>query len=189
MNNKKNFPADAANLILKEGMDRFINPTLIFNQVYTNFCNKMKLAENFAESHHTDIIDALRYAVFAQEHADAMTDTAPMCRCVSKPAYDMCQFGAGVMVPRPKKIHYSSNYTIVMREDGTKTVVKCAEGQVYSEYTGFVAAFAKKAFGNNSQINKLIRDIGSTYEPKAKKTTQDNTEEATAESDVDIKNH
>ena len=183
MSNKKNFAADVANLILKEGMDKLVNPTHIFEQVYTNFCNKMRIADTFAENHHTDIIDALRYAVFAEYNE------APMCRCMPVPVCDECPGNSTITIPKPRKIHYSGDYTIVIWEDGTKTVVKCAEGQAYSKYAGFASAFAKKAFGNNSQINKLIRDIGTTYEPKEKKTTQDNTEEATAESDVDIKNH
>lgn len=39
---------------------------------------------------------------------------------------------------------------------GTKTVVKCNENDVYSEYAGFAAAVAKKMYGGANAINRLI---------------------------------
>lgn len=64
----------------------------------------------------------------------------------------------------PKKIIYNPPATIVFWEDGTKTVVKCAEGETYSEYYGFLAALGKKIFGTNSEINRIVK----THIPKVK---------------------
>lgn len=56
----------------------------------------------------------------------------------------------------PKEIIYNDAATIVYWTDGTKTVVKCAEDDEYSEYAGFVAAVAKKMYGGANAINRLI---------------------------------
>lgn len=56
----------------------------------------------------------------------------------------------------PKEIIYNDAATIVYWTDGTKTVVKCSENDVYSEYSGFVAAVAKKMYGGANAINRLI---------------------------------
>ena len=72
----------------------------------------------------------------------------------------------------PKRIVYNNPATIVFWKDGTKTVVKCAEGETYSEYFGFLAALGKKIFGTNSEINRIVtKHIPKTKEePKKPKT-------------------
>ena len=54
------------------------------------------------------------------------------------------------------KIIFNPPATIVFWEDGTKTVVKCAAEDEFSEYYGFLVALGKKVYENNSQIKKLI---------------------------------
>jgi hypothetical protein len=56
----------------------------------------------------------------------------------------------------PKEIIYHDAATIVYWTDGTKTVVKCNKNDEYSEYSGFVAAVAKKMYGGANAINRLI---------------------------------
>lgn len=55
-----------------------------------------------------------------------------------------------------KKIIYSYPATIVFWEDGTKTIVKCSQDDEYSEYYGFLAALAKKVYGNPTRVRKII---------------------------------
>ena len=57
----------------------------------------------------------------------------------------------------PKEIIYNNAATIVYWTDGTKTVVKCNENDVYSEYSGFVAAVAKKMYGGTGPIKQIIK--------------------------------
>ena len=57
---------------------------------------------------------------------------------------------------RVDHILYNPPATIVFWEDGTKTVVKCAAGEPFSEYNGFAAALLKKAYGSNSHVKKII---------------------------------
>ena len=56
----------------------------------------------------------------------------------------------------PRKVIFSGPKTIVIWEDGTKTIVGCAEGQEYDEYAGFCAALAKKIFGTTSAAKRVM---------------------------------
>ena len=56
-----------------------------------------------------------------------------------------------------KKIIYNDPATIVFWKDGTKTVVKCAKGEKFNEYTAFCAALAKKVYGTNSRVTKIVK--------------------------------
>lgn len=64
----------------------------------------------------------------------------------------------------PKRIVYNPPATIVFWKDKTKTVVKCSEGEEYSEYFGFLAALGKKIFETNSEVNRIV----NAYKPKPK---------------------
>ena len=64
------------------------------------------------------------------------------------------------------KIIFNPPATIVFWEDGTKTVVKCAEEDEFNEYYGFLAALGKKVYENNSQIKKLIDKKAEWHENK-----------------------
>ena len=55
-----------------------------------------------------------------------------------------------------KKIIYNPPATIVFWEDGSKTVVKCSKDDEYSPYYGFLAALAKKVYGNPSRVRKIV---------------------------------
>ena len=64
------------------------------------------------------------------------------------------------------KIIFNPPATIVFWEDGTKTVVKCAAEDGFSEYYGFLEALGKKVYENNSQIKKLIDKKAEWHENK-----------------------
>lgn len=64
--------------------------------------------------------------------------------------------------PGIKNVIFNNPATIVFWTDGTKTVVKCMEGYEYDEYTGFMAAVCKKAFGSSSAVRKIVYN----YMPK-----------------------
>lgn len=66
-----------------------------------------------------------------------------------------------------KKVIYSDPATIVLWTDGTKTVVKCQENDVYDEQTGLLMCIAKKAYGNNGKFNDILRK----WEPKFEEET------------------
>lgn len=67
-----------------------------------------------------------------------------------KPVYSFSAINIGI-----KRVIYHDPATIVFWTDGTKTVVKCMEGQQYEKYAGFCAALAKKIYGSTSKAKKI----------------------------------
>lgn len=74
--------------------------------------------------------------------------------------------------PRPKKIIYneSKGVTVVLWEDGTKTVVKCSENNQRDLYNAYCAAFAKKCYGTNSALKREIDKLTVYHGDKNKET-------------------
>lgn len=52
-------------------------------------------------------------------------------------------------IPEIKKVIFNDPATIVLWADGTKTVVKCFEGDVYTKWAGFAFCICKKMMGDN----------------------------------------
>ena len=73
-----------------------------------------------------------------------------------------------------KKFIFSGPATIILWEDGTKTVVKCSPDRTFDPYSGVAIAFMKKALGNKNghRNKKIIKDI----EDAIKATVGDQTE-------------
>lgn len=65
----------------------------------------------------------------------------------------------------PKKIIFNDPATIVMWEDGTKTVVKCGENDIFDAEKGLALCFMKKAINNDKLYKKILRDGCKDYEP------------------------
>lgn len=55
----------------------------------------------------------------------------------------------GNTLPEIKKVIFNPPATIVFWKDGTKTVVKCKEGEEFSEWAGIALCLAKKLYGPN----------------------------------------
>lgn len=75
---------------------------------------------------------------------------------------DYCAEGiyTGVKTTNPfdiQRVIFNDPATIVFWKDGTKTVVKCQDGDVYSEEVGLALCFAKKALGNQSNFNNVFK--------------------------------
>ena len=89
-------------------------------------------------------------------------------------------YGIGSLrIPEIKNVIFNDPATIVFWEDGTKTVVKCQEGDEFDPEKGLAMAIAKKAYGNKgSYCNKLKKwlpneepvdtnsSLGSIFVPK-----------------------
>lgn len=67
-------------------------------------------------------------------------------------------YGIRYSYPKAKKIVYdeAAGVTVVLWNDGTKTVVKAAEGEVHDSYHGYCVALAKKLHGTNSALKREI---------------------------------
>lgn len=62
-------------------------------------------------------------------------------------------------IPEVKKVIFNDPATIVYWKDGTKTVVKCQDGDVFDSEKGFAMAFLKKSLGNKGNFNDKLRKI------------------------------
>lgn len=73
---------------------------------------------------------------------------------------DIC-IGETTYVPKNRleieKVVFNYPATIVLWKDGTKTVVKCQDGDEYSREHGLAMCIAKKAFGNKGKYNDVFR--------------------------------
>lgn len=71
-------------------------------------------------------------------------------------------------IPTPKHIIVRENagVTIVLWDDGTKTVVRCSEADTYDVYAAYCAAFTKKCYGTNSHLKKTIEKLTVYQEEK-----------------------
>lgn len=56
-----------------------------------------------------------------------------------------------------KDVIFNNPATIVLWEDGTKTVVKCQPGDIYDKEMGLALCIAKKALGNKSNFNNVFK--------------------------------
>ena len=56
-----------------------------------------------------------------------------------------------------KKVIFNNPATIVLWRDGTKTVVKCQQGDTYSKELGLAMCIAKKYLGNKSNFNNVFK--------------------------------
>jgi hypothetical protein len=63
--------------------------------------------------------------------------------------------------PTIKQVIFNDPATIILWHDGTKTVVKCCDGDEYDAETGFYAAYLKKLLGDkqfNKDRHKWVKD-------------------------------
>lgn len=60
-------------------------------------------------------------------------------------------------IPKIKKVIFNDPATIVLWDDGTKTVVKCQDGDEYSKEQGLALCIAKKHLGNKSNFNNEFK--------------------------------
>jgi len=56
-----------------------------------------------------------------------------------------------------KKVYFNNPVTVVLWKDGTKTVVRALDGEVYDPEKGLAMAIAKKAFGNQGNYYKVFK--------------------------------
>lgn len=73
-----------------------------------------------------------------------------------------------------KKVYFNDPVTVVIWADGTKTIVRCQEGDVYSKETGLALCIAKKALGNKGNFN----DVFHKWIPEEEETSDFSTNTA-----------
>lgn len=56
-----------------------------------------------------------------------------------------------------KRVIFNDPATIVIWEDGSKTIVRCQKGDVYDPEKGLALCFMKKALGNKGNFNNVLK--------------------------------
>lgn len=61
------------------------------------------------------------------------------------------------VLPEIEKVIFNGPATIVLWADGTKTIVKSQEGEIYDAEKGLAMAIVKKAYGNKGNYFNVIK--------------------------------
>lgn len=69
----------------------------------------------------------------------------------------------------PERIYKGKGKTVVLWADGTKTIVKRAEGEADNDYAAFTAALAIKVFGTNSEVNRIVKRTEAAEKKRKRK--------------------
>jgi hypothetical protein len=56
-----------------------------------------------------------------------------------------------------KKVIFNDPLTIVLWNNGDKTIVKCQEGDIYDPEKGLAMAICKYTYGNKSRYNEIFK--------------------------------
>ena len=61
------------------------------------------------------------------------------------------------VIPEIKTVYFNNPVTVVLWTDGTKTIVRCQEGDTYDPEKGLAMAVAKKLYGNKGRYYDIFR--------------------------------
>ena len=69
-----------------------------------------------------------------------------------------------VVTPRPEiqNVIFNGDTTIVIWNDGVKTIVHCQEGDVWNDEMGVLECIAKRFYGNGSVFNDKVKKAVET---------------------------
>lgn len=65
------------------------------------------------------------------------------------------------------KVIFNGNRTIILWNDGTKTMSNPTAGDDFDKYTGFCIAFVKKIFGSSNQAKKFLDSVAYDQTPES----------------------
>ena len=63
----------------------------------------------------------------------------------------------GINFPKIKHVIFNPPATIIIWDDGTKTVVKCGDNDIYDPEKGMATAICKKTFGNKGNYYNVFK--------------------------------
>ena len=133
-------------------------------------------------------IDSLNYKIFDIEVAistkelntitlrkkDKRRNEMPVERkSTSSCVYYAATTAKSVSAPSIKKVIFNYPATIVLWSDGSKTVVKCQDGDIYDPEKGLAMAISKKALGNKGNYcNEFKKWLPEEEEEEEEKTVE-----------------
>lgn len=102
---------------------------------------------------------------FYPQHDD-IPDTVRLMKLAAHSIYGYPRPPKGV--PTIKKVIFNDPATIILWTDGTKTVVKCQEGDIYDPEKGMAMAICKRALGNQGNYCEVFKKWLPEEEPVVK---------------------
>lgn len=69
------------------------------------------------------------------------------------------------LLPEIDRAYFNAPYTIVIWADGTKTVVKCSEEDIYHRHTGLAMCALKKLLGDED-YSEWKRAVNLVFDPR-----------------------
>lgn len=118
--------------------------------------------------------ETIRRAIIENGEEKKMRDQFRMeihSRCAGR--YPWRSSNDATAVPKIKKVYFNKPVTVVLWEDGTKTVVKCQPGERYDAEKGLAMAISKKALGNTSKwYDALKKELENAPKPKKRSSTK-----------------
>lgn len=110
-------------------------PELIIRDCYNRWVSRHKLQPNLRHDELAYILDMVK----------------------RKYNLEIVDCGIASVLPEIKDVIFNEPATIVMWSDGTKTVVKCQEGEGYDPEKGMAMAISKKALGNKGNYCEVFK--------------------------------
>lgn len=124
--------------------------------------NKIELKDVFMKTEDGEMIPLSFVDIFdGDSECDSECDCTLCEDCLgdideyNEPCLDMSQFITWMI----KDVIFHEPATIVKWWDGTKTVVKCNEGDTFNKEFGLLACIVKKFTGNTGRWNEILKNF------------------------------
>lgn len=112
-----------------------------------------------------DISEYLKIDVEQAKRIDKMVRNSVFGSAVYKPTARVWRtYASGQTIPEIENVIFNNPATIVFWNDGTKTVVKAQDDDVFDPEKGLAMAIAKKAFGNHGNYCNKLKPWLEEYE-------------------------
>lgn len=121
---------------------------------------------NGEDKYQLDTIDLACATKYGDPEAKATFRIGPSTKIV-EPGAPKVRVTKSVSLQDISKVIFNYPATIVFWDDGTKTIVKCKEGDQWDPHAGISAAIAKKFFGN--QVSKWVKNAEYEKVPPVEK--------------------
>lgn len=131
-----------------------MNKTYITNESYYD-----AMKEKIAEKYHVELTEHMHKSFsdfYVSKSVTFAGDSFSIERILtdlycSRPA-EGNMFIMPLGIPTIDKVIFNEPATIILWDDGSKTVVKCTDGEEYDPAIGFAMAYVKKLYGNTGRI-------------------------------------
>lgn len=149
-------------------------------EMYNELCTNTRRDPNAALLINGHKYDVLIDTIGLDSCYDTPTNIEVRCKIRNVPYF--CRTYASnvptVNNAKIEKVIFNGPATIVLWSDGTKTVVKCQDGDGFDHEKGLAMAITKKAFGNQgnycNEFNKWVKHSSPSYKSAMDEAMEEN---------------